>query len=49
MSWTEVFLMQWAQYDKQRQSLMAQELKRLLAAPGLSDNVFEVADKSVQQ
>ena len=40
---------QYAQYDQKRQDLMAKEIKRLLAADGLSENVFEVATKSVKQ
>ena len=45
----DLCMLQWAQYDKKRQSLMEKQLKRLLAAEGLSENVFEVADKSVQK
>ena len=37
------------QYDQKRQERMAAELKRLLASDGLSDNVYEVAEKSSQQ
>ena len=39
---------QWAQYDQERQKLMAKQLKRLLADSSLSENVYEVANKSQQ-
>jgi len=38
----------WKRYDKQRQALMRKELERILAIPGLSRHVAEVAGKSLQ-
>ncbi len=39
---------QWRKYEPQRQALMHEQLQRLLAAPGLSKDVFEVVSKSLQ-
>ena len=38
----------WQRYDGQRQRLMKQELERILAAEGLSKDVFEIASKSLE-
>ena len=40
-------LTRWGKYDEQRQDLMKTELKRILEAENLSENVFEIASKSV--
>jgi len=40
-------LTHWAKYDEQRQGLMKAELNRILETPDLSENVFEIASKSV--
>jgi aminopeptidase N len=37
----------WRRYDKQRQALMKAELERVVAEPGLSKDVFEIASKSL--
>jgi len=37
----------WRRYDKQRQALMKGELERIVAEPGLSKDVFEIASKSL--
>ncbi len=39
---------QWRKYEPKRQALMQAQLQRLLAAPGLSKDVFEVVSKSLQ-
>jgi len=39
---------QWRKYEPQRRALMQAQLQRLLAAPGLSKDVFEVVSKSLQ-
>ena len=38
----------WRQYDAPRQALMKAQLQRVLAAPGLSENVFEIVSKSLE-
>ncbi|MCK9530049.1 MAG: aminopeptidase N [Gammaproteobacteria bacterium] len=38
---------QWRRYDPTRQALMRRQLERLLAAPGLSADVYEIASKSL--
>jgi len=38
---------QWRRYDEGRQALMRQELQRILDAPELSRNTFEMASKSL--
>jgi aminopeptidase N len=38
---------QWRKFDGDRQKLMQAELRRILAKPGLSTNVFEIASKSL--
>jgi aminopeptidase N len=38
---------QWRRYDTARQGLMRRELERVLAAPELSKNTFEMASKSL--
>jgi len=38
---------QWRRFDPKRQELMKGELSRILAKPGLSSNVFEVASKTL--
>ncbi len=37
----------WRRYDKDRQDLMRCELERIVAEPGLSRDVFEIASKSL--
>jgi aminopeptidase N len=37
----------WRRYDKDRRDLMRQELERIVAEPGLSRDVFEIASKSL--
>eukprot|EP00201_Polytomella_parva_P017564 CAMPEP_0175071488 /NCGR_PEP_ID=MMETSP0052_2-20121109/19273_1 /TAXON_ID=51329 ORGANISM="Polytomella parva, Strain SAG 63-3" /NCGR_SAMPLE_ID=MMETSP0052_2 /ASSEMBLY_ACC=CAM_ASM_000194 /LENGTH=948 /DNA_ID=CAMNT_0016338669 /DNA_START=224 /DNA_END=3070 /DNA_ORIENTATION=- len=37
----------WRQYDSHRQGLMKAQLERIMATTGLSDNVFELASKSL--
>ncbi len=37
----------WRRYDKDRQDLMKRELERIVAEPGLSRDVFEIASKSL--
>jgi aminopeptidase N len=38
---------QWRRFDVNRQTLMKQELERILALPALSTNVFEMASRSL--
>ncbi|PNW83978.1 hypothetical protein CHLRE_04g213250v5 [Chlamydomonas reinhardtii] len=38
----------WRQYDASRQALMRAQLERIVAHPGLSENVFEIASKSLK-
>ena len=38
---------QWRTLEPERQELVKSELKRMLAAPGLSSNVFEIVSKSL--
>jgi aminopeptidase N len=38
----------WRRYDETRQSLMLAEFERILAQPGLSRDVFEIASKSLE-
>lgn len=38
---------QWRRYDEQRQGLMKIQMERVLAAPGLSRDVYEVISKSL--
>lgn len=40
-------LSQWQKMDEHRQELMKQQLQRIMQAPGLSKNVFEIATKSL--
>jgi len=37
----------WRKYDTARQQLMRAQLERIVSAPGLSDNVMEIASKSL--
>jgi aminopeptidase N len=37
------------QYDKERQAMMVAQLRRIAATNGLSENVFEIVSKSLQQ
>ena len=37
----------WRRYDQERQDLMRRELAKILASPGLSRDVYEVASKSL--
>ena len=38
---------QWRRYDAARQGLMRAQLQRILAAPGLSRDVYEIVSKSL--
>ncbi|UEM20493.1 aminopeptidase N [Skermanella mucosa] len=38
----------WRKYDPRRQALMRAELERIVATPGLSRDVFEIASKSLE-
>lgn len=38
----------WRQYDSDRQAMMKGELQRIVETKGLSDNVFEIASKALQ-
>ncbi|KXZ50521.1 hypothetical protein GPECTOR_16g696 [Gonium pectorale] len=38
----------WRQYDAERQAMMRAQLERIVAHPGLSENVFEIASKSLK-
>ncbi|GLC52687.1 hypothetical protein PLESTB_000657300 [Pleodorina starrii] len=38
----------WRQYDTERQAMMRAQLERIVAHPGLSENVFEIASKSLK-
>lgn len=38
----------WRQYDDDRQAMMKGELQRIVETNGLSDNVFEIASKALQ-
>ena len=37
----------WRKYDATRQALMRAQLERIVARPGCSENVFEIASKSL--
>ena len=37
----------WKQFDSGRQALMKAQLQRIVGTKGLSDNVFEIASKSL--
>ena len=37
----------WRKFDEQRQGLMRAQLERIIATKGLSENVFEIASKSL--
>jgi len=37
----------WKRYEEKRKALMKKELERILAAPKLSKDVYEVASKSL--
>ncbi|RZA09575.1 MAG: aminopeptidase N [Proteobacteria bacterium] len=39
---------QWKRYDEKRRNLMKAELERIVAKPGLSAGVFEIASKALQ-
>lgn len=39
---------QWRRYDEARQALVAAEIDRILAKPGLSKDVFEIASKTLK-
>ena len=39
----------WKDYDVERQQMMKEQLARILAENGLSENVFEIASKSLQE
>ena len=41
-------LSRWKRFDEQRQSLMQEELKRILSADDLSRDVFEIVSKSLE-
>ncbi len=38
----------WKQYDAERQAMMKAQLERIVATKGLSENVFEIASKSLK-
>ena len=38
----------WRRYDARRQTRMREQLERILAAPKLSRDVYEIASKSLQ-
>ena len=38
----------WRRYDPPRQALMRSQLERILAAPNLSRDVYEIASKSLK-
>ena len=38
----------WRQVDKERQSMMQNALRSIVETNGLSDNVFEIASKALQ-
>lgn len=38
----------WRQYDNARQAMMKEELQRIVETNGLSDNVYEIATKALQ-
>jgi aminopeptidase N len=38
----------WRKYDDRRQGLMRAQLERIVGAPDLSPDVFEIASKSLQ-
>jgi aminopeptidase N len=38
---------QWKRFDPKRQALMKAELERIVAKPGLSAGVFEIASKAL--
>ncbi|KAG9158741.1 hypothetical protein Leryth_013643 [Lithospermum erythrorhizon] len=40
-------LSRWQHYDKSRQALAKEQLEKILSAEGLSENVFEIASKSL--
>lgn len=37
----------WKQYDSKRQAMIKAQLERIVAVNGLSENVFEIASKSL--
>jgi aminopeptidase N len=41
-------LCRWRRYDAARRDLMRTQLERILAAPGLSRDVYEIASKSLK-
>ena len=42
-------LRQWKRYDSTRKSLMENELKRILSEKDISNDVYEIASKSLSQ
>ena len=40
-------LSRWRRFDEGRQALMQRELERILAAPGLARDVYEMAARSL--
>lgn len=42
------FFNQWKRFDPKRQALMKAELERVVAKPGLSNGVFEIASKALK-
>jgi aminopeptidase N len=38
----------WKHYDPARQAMMKRHLERIVAVNGLSENVFEIASKSLE-
>jgi aminopeptidase N len=39
----------WRKYDEERQKMMRAQLERIVAAPGISRDVYEIASKSLAQ
>ena len=39
----------WRRYDAGRQALMREQLQRMLEAPGLSRDVYEIVSKSLAE
>ena len=42
-------LSRWRRYDSARQSLMRAQLERIVAQPGLSNDVYEIASRSLEE
>ena len=42
-------LSRWRRYDSARQSLMRAQLERIVAQPGLSNDVYEITSRSLEE